>query len=73
MSEPPRTSVLSVARRCRPRPSKLYSILWRFASERQLIYLRRLSGKRGRGLMTPYCQHTGSPTPFALRIGSAST
>ena len=34
-----------LARRCRPRPSKLYPVIWRFASERQLIYLRRLSGQ----------------------------
>ena len=30
--------------RSRPRPSTLYPILWRFASERQRIYLRRLFG-----------------------------
>ena len=34
-----------VARRRRPRPSKLYPILWRFAFERQCIYLRRLFGE----------------------------
>ena len=34
-----------VATRRRPRPSKLYPILWRFASKRQRIYLRRLSGE----------------------------
>ena len=45
MNKPSRASVLPVAKRCRPLPSKLYPILWRFASERQLIYLRRLSGK----------------------------
>ena len=45
MNKPSRASVLPVAKRCRPLPSELYPILWRFASERQLIYLRRLSGK----------------------------
>ena len=35
---------LPAARRSRPRPSILYPILWRFASERQRVYLRRLSG-----------------------------
>ncbi|MDE0001210.1 MAG: putative DNA base hypermodification protein, partial [Rhodospirillaceae bacterium] len=34
-----------VARRSQPRPSELYPTLWRFALERQLIYLRRLSGR----------------------------
>lgn len=45
MNEPSRTNVLPVTRRCRPRPSELYPILWRFASERQRIYLRRLAGR----------------------------
>ena len=40
-------NVLPGARLRRPRPSKLYPILWRFAAERQLIYLRRLSGEAG--------------------------
>ena len=44
MNESSRVEVLPVLRPCRPRPSKLYPIIWRFASERQLIYLRRLSG-----------------------------
>lgn len=34
--------LLTAARRLRPRPSTLYPILWRFAFERQRIYLRRL-------------------------------
>ena len=33
------------AKRFRPRPSNLYPVIWKFASERQLIYLRRLSGQ----------------------------
>ena len=37
-------SVLPSARKLRPRPSILYPVLWRFAAERQRIYLRRLSG-----------------------------
>ena len=38
-------SLTLLARRVRPRPSKLYPVIWRFASKRQLIYLRRLSGQ----------------------------
>ncbi len=34
-----------VAIRSRPRPSELYPTLWRFAAERQCIYLRRLAGE----------------------------
>lgn len=34
-----------LAKRVRPRASRLYPVIWRFASERQLIYLRRLSGQ----------------------------
>ena len=34
-----------VTRRCRPRPTELYPTLWRFASERQLIYSRRVAGE----------------------------
>ena len=33
--------------RSKPRPSNLYPLLWRFAAERQRIYLRRLAGKVG--------------------------
>ena len=40
-------SMLRAIKRSRPRPSKLYPILWRFASERHLIYLRRVSGEAG--------------------------
>ena len=43
MSDTP--GVLVMARRFRPRLSKLYPILWRFAVERQGIYLRRVSGE----------------------------
>ena len=43
MSEP--SGVTTVVRRSRPRPSKLYPVLWRFAAERQRIYLRRLAGE----------------------------
>ena len=39
-----RPGIVAMARRSRPRPSDLYPILWRFASERQRIYLRRVSG-----------------------------
>lgn len=39
-----RSGVLVMAKRSRPRSSKLYPILWRFAAERQGIYLRRVSG-----------------------------
>ena len=38
------TSV-SFAKRALPKPSALYSTLWRFASERHCVYLRRLSGQ----------------------------
>ena len=34
-----------MVRRCEPRPSRLYPIIWHFAAERQLIYLRRLAGQ----------------------------
>ena len=37
--------VTLVRRRSEPRPSKLYPVLWRFAAERQHIYLRRLAGE----------------------------
>ena len=43
MSEP--SGVTPVVRRSRPRPSKLYPVLWRFATERQRVYLRRLAGE----------------------------
>ncbi len=43
MSE--QSGVTPVARRSQPRPSKLYPVLWRFAVERQRIYLRRLAGE----------------------------
>ena len=36
-----------VAIRSRPRPSRLYPVLWRFAAERQRVYLRRLAGESG--------------------------
>ena len=45
--------VLPVRSRCKPRPSKLYPILWRFACERQVIYMRRVSGEP-----SPYRQST---------------
>ncbi len=45
MNERLRANLLLVAKRSRPRLSKLYPVIWRFASERQLIYFRRLSGK----------------------------
>ena len=41
------SGVTPVAIRSRPRPSKLYPVLWRFAAERQRIYLRRLAGEIG--------------------------
>lgn len=34
-----------VAKRSRPIPSEIYSVLWKFAFERHRIYLRRLAGK----------------------------
>ena len=37
--------VLQGGSRCKPRPSKLYSNIWRFACERQYIYMRRVSGE----------------------------
>ncbi len=37
--------VPSFAKRSRPKPSMLYSTLWRFASERHRVYLRRVAGK----------------------------
>ena len=33
------------ARRSRPKPSMLYSTLWRFAAERHRVYLRRVAGE----------------------------
>lgn len=33
-----------LARRSPPRPSRIYPVLWRFASERQRIYFRRIVG-----------------------------
>ncbi len=42
-----RSAVTPVRRRSQPRPSKLYPVLWRFAAERQRIYLRRLAGEIG--------------------------
>ena len=36
-----------VARRSRPRPSKLYPLIWGFAFKRQLVYLQRVSGEAG--------------------------
>ena len=45
MNDRLRANLSLVAKRSRPRLSKLYPVIWRFASERQLIYLRRLSGK----------------------------
>ena len=39
--------VTPVARRSQPKPSKLYPVLWRFAAERQRIYLRRVVGEIG--------------------------
>ena len=36
---------VSFAKRALPKPSALYSTLWRFASERHCVYLRRLSGQ----------------------------
>ena len=41
------SGVMFVARRSQPRPSKLYPVLWRFAAERQHIYLRRVAGESG--------------------------
>ena len=41
------SGVTPVARRSQPRPSKLYPVLWRFAAERQHIYLRRVAGEIG--------------------------
>ena len=41
------SAVTTVGRRSQPRPSKLYPILWRFAADRQRIYLRRLAGEIG--------------------------
>lgn len=40
-----RLGIVAMVKRPRPRPSDLYPILWRFASERQYIYLRRVSGE----------------------------
>lgn len=41
---PAAAPALSALRRCQPKPSPLYDVLWRFAAERHAIYLRRLSG-----------------------------
>ena len=38
-----RSGVTPVVRRFQPRPSKLYPVFWRFAAERQRIYLRRVA------------------------------
>ena len=40
-----RSGVTPVVRRSQPRPSKLYPVFWRFAAERQRIYLRRVAGE----------------------------
>ncbi len=37
--------LLVFAKRARPRPSALYPVLWRFAAERQRVYMKRLSGE----------------------------
>ena len=43
------SGLTSVARRSQPRPSKLYPVLRRFATERQRIYYRRrVAGEIGR-------------------------
>ena len=41
------SDVTPVGRRSQPRPSKLYPVLWRFAAERQRIYLLRVAGEIG--------------------------
>ena len=61
MSDRPRTQ--AVARRSRPRPSELYPVLWRFAVERQRIYLRRMSGEA--------CPWTDDPVLSAYRFTNA--
>ena len=46
MNESSRPSLVpSFAKRSCPKPSMLYSTLWRFASERQRVYLRRVAGE----------------------------
>ena len=42
---PPPSPVGSFAKRSLPKPSVLYSTLWRFAAERQRIYLQRVAGQ----------------------------
>ena len=42
---PPPSPVASFARRSLPKPSVLYSTLWRFASERHRVYLQRVAGQ----------------------------
>ena len=41
------SDVTPVGRRSQRRPSKLYPVLWRFAAERQRIYLLRVAGEIG--------------------------
>ena len=42
---PPSLPVASFAKRSLPKPSSLYSTLWRFASERHRVYLQRVAGQ----------------------------
>ena len=42
-----RSTTASFAKRALPKPSILYSTLWRFAAERHRVYLRRVSGQPG--------------------------
>jgi hypothetical protein len=43
----PRLAPFTHTHRSIPQPSALYPILWRFAAERQLIYMRRVAGLSG--------------------------
>ena len=42
---PPRSPATSFAKRSPPKPSAIYSTLWRFASERHRVYLQRVAGQ----------------------------
>ena len=46
-------------------PSCVYDTYWRFAAERQAMYLRRLGDLRGPWTADPFCAITGSPTRIA--------
>ena len=63
-----RSGVTPVGRRSQPRPSQLYPVLWRFAAERQRIYLLRVAGEIGPWTDDPARLRAGSPIYSAAYI-----